>query len=152
MKTITYELGGKIRSVMVPPESAAWIQHTDYTQGKSDIIIRMKKADEQNALVSFNNAKRENPSPCWRAVSATGYLETTGGVAPDSNPYYRISFVFKNNDWNMLVTENMQEFKQAQRDTLALGAPLPSSAQVGQPEVKQVLELLGKASAGGRWG
>jgi hypothetical protein len=152
MKTVTFELGGRIRSVMVPQESAAYLQVVDYTQGTCDLIIRMKLVTEHSALTSVEAAKTEYPSRAWRPVTPNGWMETAGGLPAEANPYYKVQFAYSDGQWNMIVTDAMQEFKTAQRDTLALGAPLPQQTQASEADMQSAIKILASASGGGRWG
>lgn len=152
MKSISIELGGKLRSVVAPTDSAAYTVAMDPESKTAEVLIRMKKQSEHSALSAINAAKKEYPDGRWNAVGMSPWLETTGGVADSLNPYYKISFVYKNGDWNMVVTEDMTEFKMAQRDFGSTSVGLPEANLVQKNEIERIMKILtNNQGPKGRW-
>lgn len=150
MKTLTLELGDRFHSVVVPAETAAYVQVVDYQHGKATVVLRMKRASEHCAQTSFNNVTREHPGVKWRPANGQLYLETAGGVPDKQTPFYQLNLVFHEGSWHFVADDTLAEFRTAQRDTLGTGAPLPPSAQVPPEQLKSLLAQLGAVKVG-RW-
>jgi hypothetical protein len=150
VKTLTLEFGDRFTSIVVPAETAAYVQVTDYEHKKATVLIRVKKASEHCSLTAFNNVKKEYPGVKWRPANGQLYLETTGGVPEGQSPFYQLTLVYHDGSWHFLTDESFAEFRTAQRDTLGSGAPLPRTAQVLPAELSKLITQLGAVKVG-RW-
>lgn len=150
MKTLTLEFGDRFTSIVVPAETAAYVQVIDWENKKATVIIRVKKASEHCAQTAFNNVRKDYPDVKWRPASAQLYLETSGGVPDGQSPYYQLTLVYHEGSWHFLSDDSFAEFRTAQRDTLGSGAPLPKTAQVAPEALKQLITQLGAVKVG-RW-
>lgn len=150
MKTLTLEFGDRFTSIVVPAETAAYVQVVDFENRKATVIIRVKKASEHCSLTAYNNVRKEYPGVKWRPANGQLYLETSGGVPDSQSPYYQLTLVYHEGSWHFLSDDSFAEFRTAQRDTLGPGAPLPKTAQVPVGELKELITQLGAVKVG-RW-
>jgi hypothetical protein len=142
MRTISFKLGGKYRSLVAPKDAAAWA----LVEKDNDAILffRLKKVEEMSALTALRSACYEYPILSWKSVGSMPWIETSGGVPEGATAYYILNFVQIDGDWKMELGPGMQDYMTAQRDIHSTPVPLPDTAGKSSQQMASLLQEYGQ--------
>jgi hypothetical protein len=146
MKIIAFKLGGKMRSLVLPTNAAAWAFSENDEQGKAGLLVRMKRANEYSFLTTLNMAKEELPDLNWRSTGSIPYLETGRGLEDNAAAYFIVQFAKQSDgDWALEFERGMSEWLGQQADLSAMNTSIPSSLLHDTNDVVQFLINLSAA-------
>ena len=149
MRTIPFELEGRFTSLVAPKDAAAYMVVPDYENSKCTIFFRMKKRSEATFGNAHANACKETSSDRWRNVSMSPWIERTGGIPDEDDPYYKLELKrSKKGAWFLLTGPELTEYRMSQGDLSSTGVPLPASNKTSLEEIGAGIKIL---AAGSRW-
>jgi len=146
MKLISFEMGGQMRSMVIPSDVAAFAFTENARAGKAALFFRMKKADDHSHWTSFQKAQKEVPKLEWTPAGTNSWLETNDGLEVSAASYAQISFSKSDKgEWVLEYLPGMGEFISRQGDLRETVTKLPPSLTKEANEVINFLKILAGA-------